>query len=115
MPRKTNDLIQAASTCCHLNIGDHLPHYIVIRSPRSNTYAITTLDAYRAHDLHATLSDWVIAINLSSSDLMTLMGIIPTHTMHPDLTHTPKPSPQSPTSTPKLREVNNHASGPQDL
>jgi len=115
MPRENNDLLAIASTCFHLNVNRLIPDYIVIRSPKRKSYAITTLDAYHRNQLAGSADDWLIALNLTSQDIVYLMGLVPNPPIPPDPDEIWQPSPQSPTSTPEIREVKNHASGPQDL
>jgi hypothetical protein len=77
MPRTTSDVVEAASRCFHINTGALVPHYVVIRHPIRQTYAVTTIATFLSNLTAHTADGWIVAINLSPEDIMALMGIIP--------------------------------------
>jgi hypothetical protein len=115
MPRYNNDIVAVASTCFHLNVGQLVPDYIVIRSPRRKTYSVTTLDAYLRNSAAGTSDDWLVALNLPAVEIMSLMAVIPKPADKIPLDDLWNPSAPSPEPLSEIREVAHHASSPQDI
>jgi hypothetical protein len=115
MPRPTPDIVEAASRCFHFNMSMLVPDYIVIKSNKRNRYAVTTIGMFRLNQAPQKSDDWEIAINLSSEDIMSLMGLIPKKPIDPgsDTEWVPDPPRTDPPS--EIREVNSHASSPENL
>lgn len=115
MPRPTPDIVEAAGRCFHFNMSMLVPDYIVIRSPKRGTYAVTTIGMFSLNQAAGKSDDWVIAINLSSEDIMGLMGIIPKKPIDPgtDEDWVPDPPRNDPPS--EIREVKQNASSPENL
>jgi hypothetical protein len=115
MPRPTTDIVEAASRCFHFNMSMLVPDYIVIYSPRRATYAVTTVGIFALYRANKYADDWHIAIQLDSAALMSLMGLVPPKPLARDHTQIWKPDHTQPNPTPEIREVANHASGPENL
>ena len=115
MPRPTTDILLAAGRCFHFNMAMLIPDYIVIRSPKRGTYAVTTVRLFGVNQAANTADDWQIALNLSSEDLLSLMGMIPEKPLGPmsdDASVFERPLSQP---KPEIREVRRDASSPENL
>lgn len=77
MPHLYTDIVTAASACFHLNAAELFPKFVILHSLQKSAFAITTLSLFRLNYSACPTDDWQIAINLSSEDLMGLMGFIP--------------------------------------
>lgn len=115
MPRPTRDIVAAASRCFHFNMSMLVPDYIVIRSPKRGTYAVTTIGMFQLNQATKTSDDWEIAINLSSEDIMSLMGIIPKKPIDPGTDEEWIPDPPHADPPSEIREVKPNASSTQNL
>lgn len=115
MPRESSDIIEAASRCFHFNMSMLVPDYIVIRSPKRARFAVTTIGMFVLNQAEHTSDDWEIAINLSSEDIMDLMGFIPKKPQEPDTDTQWIPDPPHAEAVREIREVAHHASGTEDL
>jgi len=113
MPRLTPDIIEAASRCFHFNMSMLVPDYIVIKSNKRNRYAVTTIGMFRLNQAAGKSDDWEIAINLSSEDIMALMGIIPKKPIDPSTDDTELFPQPAPASHPEIREVKRDLVGHQ--
>lgn len=115
MQRQTPDIVEAAGRCFHFNMSMLVPDYIVIRSPSRRTYAVTTIGMFRLNQAAGKSDDWEIAINLSSEDIMGLMGIIPVKPLGPATYQEWVPDPPHADPPSEIREVKHNASSPENL
>jgi len=77
MPKPISNIADAAAICFHLNIGSLLPEYIVLRSEHRNEYTISSHRLFQLNRADYPSDDWVIALNLTSAEIMSLMGLVP--------------------------------------
>ena len=95
MPKVTHDIVEAASRVFHFNSAELFPKFIVIRSEHRKAFAITTIESFRLQQAAQQTDDWQIALNISSEDLLALMGQVPRNTSEPDTCTTGVPQPDA--------------------
>lgn len=95
MPKLTRDILEAASRVFHFNSAELFPKFIVIRSEHRKAFAVTTFESFRLQQAAHQTDDWQLALNLSSQDLLALMGLVPKKTDEPDTCTTGVPQPDA--------------------